>query len=225
MNNLLKPTLALASALLLTASAGASIIVTGTNLRRAESATNDAATYSQATDNQGRIGAISGPRHAITQITFDIGSSGTTRDAFEAATSFTFTFDFTGILGSPTAANVEYVGTYTNAFSTTTIWNAPTLASWDNVLTTSTSTGTITLDTANLSSGSINFDDTSNQYAIFRIAMDDRTFMSAGVNFTTSNTASTYSLTAVPEPSTYAAILGMLALAGVALRRRQKSRK
>ena len=223
----IKSLLTLAAIAAITASsASAQMIIDGMSLRRVESATNAATTYGQTQDNQGRTGIISGPRQTITTVAFDLNATPETRTAFENATEFTFTFNLASILNSTASLpslNVEYAGTFTNSFSSTTVWSNAAVATWSGVAQYNTAAQTFTLNTTNLSSGSIDITSGSFQYAIFRLALSDRNYMdTVNRSYAFSNTAADYDFTAIPEPGTWALFAtGLTALA--IFRRRRAS--
>jgi hypothetical protein len=225
MKNSFKSLLPVAAVAVFTlASAHAQVLIDGQNLRRVESAVNNATTFGQTTDNQGRTGIISGPRHTITTVAFDLNTSPAVRTAFENATEFTFTFNLTGIINGTSALpslNVEYAGTFSNAYSSTTVWNSASVATWSNVAVFNTTAQTFTLSTTDSNfSGTIDITSSSAQFAIFRLALSDRTYMdTTNRNYVFSNTASDYDFVAIPEPATWGLLAaGLTAL--LILRRR-----
>jgi hypothetical protein len=227
MKNSFKSLLPVAAVAVFTlASAHAQVLIDGMALRRVESAVNNATTYGQTTDNQGRTGIIGGPRHTITTVAFDLNTTPAVRTAFENATQFTFTFNLTSILNGTSALpnlNVEYAGTFSNEYSSTTVWDSAAVARWSNVAVFNTTPGTFTLSTTTLTSGSIDITPSSARYAIFRLALSDRTYMdSTARNYVFSNTASDYDFVAIPEPATWGLLAaGLTAL--LILRRRRAS--
>jgi hypothetical protein len=228
MKNSFKSLLPVAAVAVFTlASAHAQVLIDGQNLRRVESAVNNATTFGQTTDNQGRTGIITGPRHTITTVAFNLNTTPAVRTAFENATQFTFTFTLTDIINGTSALpslNVEYVGTFSNAYSSNIVWNNAAVATWSNVAVYNTTPGTFTLSTTDSNfSGTIDFDSSSAQFAIFRLALSNRNYMdSTNRNYVFSNTASDYDFVAIPEPATWGLLAaGLTAL--LILRRRRAS--
>jgi hypothetical protein len=228
MKNSFKSLLPVAAVAVFTlASAHAQVLIDGQSLRRVESAVNNATTFGQTTDNQGRTGIIGSTpnfRHTITTVAFNLNTTTAVRTAFENATQFTFTFNLTDIVNGTVALpslNVEYVGTFSNAYSSNTVWNSASVATWSNVAVFNTPAQTFTLSTTDSNfSGTIDITSSSAQFAIFRLALSDRTYMdTTNRNYVFSNTASDYDFVAIPEPATWGLLAaGLTAL--LILRRR-----
>lgn len=276
MNNLLKPTLALASALLLTASAGAQIVVnsasdltwydintnsghgsslSGSTLNITSSTATDATNiaFANFTSQTLGVGYSISLTFTVTAGTvanqdnnfrFGLFNSGGTLQTADAAgnnpesprNDLGYKYRLSTDPSSTSGNQSRYYFTNGGGSATALTSNKGTQTQLGN----NVGTGVILSNSSkDLELKLTNTDGTNIKMEVFidgTLQDNGRTVAAATytfdqVAFSMANTNSVgYSIsdlqvTAVPEPSTYAAILGALALAGVALRRRQKSRK
>lgn len=171
-----------------------------------------------------RVGTTGDNKQTISHVSFDLDTSLAIRSDFEAATVFEFSFVYDGFFENLTngldgySVTVDYVGTGTSQFGTNFIWDAASQAQWLDVVDKSIPTGTITLSTNDLDSGSIDITGSDDQFAYFRLTLNDRTYLTntLGNQYDFSEPNSDWEFTAVPEPSSVlllALALGVLALA------------
>lgn len=226
-----KPSLFFAALALMSLSVAAQTEISSATVTRTTfSIADDPNTRDSGTNNDGimRAGTNGTNQFMSATFTFDLDSNPTIRAAFEAATEFEITFNYSSFFendpGTPLpSVDLEFFGTGSNSFSSSTFYpGSGAVARWDDVITKASTPGSFTVSSNDLDFGSIDFNGSSQQYALFRLTLSTTidTSDGNGNQYVFGTNQSDYSITAVPEPTSM--VLIGAALACLALFRRQR---